>query len=293
MSDTQHKHIPVLLDAVMGALGDIQGKTIVDCTFGAGGYSRAFLARGANVIAFDRDPNVVADADVLRREYGDRFTFVPRPFSNIAELDMQVDAIVFDLGISSMQIDIAERGFSFRYDAPLDMRMEQNGLTAAQLIEQMSVTELADVLRNYGDVKKANLLARAIKVAHPQTTFELRDLIHNPKDVAPVFQALRIAVNDEMGELERALACVPNLLVAGGKCICVTFHSAEDRIVKNTFRAWTTVPGDPRMPVVACAPFKLIKTALPTDAELENNSRARSAHMRGVIKNEDDDETKA
>lgn len=293
MTDTQHKHIPVLLDAVMGALGDIQGKTIVDCTFGAGGYSRAFLARGANVIAFDRDPNVVADADVLRREYGDRFTFVPRPFSNIAELDMQVDAIVFDLGISSMQIDIAERGFSFRYDAPLDMRMEQNGLTAAQLIEQMSVTELADVLRNYGDVKKANLLARAIKVARPQTTFELRDLIHNPKDVAPVFQALRIAVNDEMGELERALACVPNLLVAGGKCICVTFHSAEDRIVKNTFRAWTTVPGDPRMPVVACAPFKLIKTALPTDAELENNSRARSAHMRGVIKNEDDDETKA
>lgn len=293
MTDTQHKHIPVLLDAVMGALGDIQGKTIVDCTFGAGGYSRAFLARGANVIAFDRDPNVVADADVLRREYGDRFTFVPRPFSNIAELDTQVDAIVFDLGISSMQIDIAERGFSFRYDAPLDMRMEQNGLTAAQLIEQMSVTELADVLRNYGDVKKANLLARAIKVARPQTTFELRDLIHNPKDVAPVFQALRIAVNDEMGELERALACVPNLLVAGGKCICVTFHSAEDRIVKNTFRAWTTVPGDPRMPVVACAPFKLIKTALPTDAELENNSRARSAHMRGVIKNEDDDETKA
>lgn len=297
MTDTQHKHIPVLLDAVMGALGDIQGKTIVDCTFGAGGYSRAFLARGANVIAFDRDPNVVADADVLRREYGDRFTFVPRPFSNIAELDTQVDAIVFDLGISSMQIDIAERGFSFRYDAPLDMRMDNSEkeqiFTAAELIENSSVSEIADILRNYGDVKKANLLARAIKVARPQTTFELRDLIHNPKDVAPVFQALRIAVNDEMGELERALACVPNLLVAGGKCICVTFHSAEDRIVKNTFRAWTTVPGDPRMPVVACAPFKLIKTALPTDAELENNSRARSAHMRGVIKNEDDDETKA
>ena len=287
MTITQ-KHIPVLLDAVLDALGDVQGKTIIDCTFGAGGYSRAFLDRGANVIAFDRDPNVVADADALRREYGDRFTFVPRAFSNIAELEMPVDAIVFDLGISSMQIDIAERGFSFRYDAPLDMRMDNREkeqiLTAAQLIENLSVSEIADILRNYGDVKKANILARAIKDAHPQTTFELRDLIHNPRDIAPVFQALRIAVNDEMGELERALACVPNLLVAGGKCICVTFHSLEDRIVKNTFRTWTTAPGDPRMPTVVRAPFKLIKTALPTDAELENNSRARSAHMRGVIK---------
>ena len=289
MTQTQ-KHIPVLLGAVLDALGDIKGKTVVDCTFGAGGYSRAFLDRGANVIAFDRDPNVVADADALRREYGDRFTFVPRPFSNIVDLDEPVDAIVFDLGISSMQIDIAERGFSFRYDAPLDMRMEQSGMTAAELIENSSVSEIVNILRNYGDVKKANILARAIKDARPKTTFELRDLIHNPRDIAPVFQALRIAVNDEMGELERALACVPNLLVAGGKCICVTFHSLEDRIVKNTFRTWTTAPGDPRMPVVARAPFGLIKTALPADAELENNSRARSAHMRGVIKNGGADE---
>lgn len=289
MTQTQ-KHIPVLLGAVLDALGDIQGKTVIDCTFGAGGYSRAFLDRGANVIAFDRDPNVVADADALRREYGDRFTFVPRPFSNIVDLDEPVDAIVFDLGISSMQIDNAERGFSFRYDAPLDMRMEQSGMGATELIESLSVAELADVLKNYGDVKKANILARAIKDACPKTTFALRDLIHNPRDVAPVFQALRIAVNDEMGELERALAVVPRLLVAGGKCICVTFHSLEDRIVKNTFRVWTTAPGDPRMPTVARAPFDLIKTALPTDMELENNSRARSAHMRGVIKNGGADE---
>lgn len=282
---TTQKHIPVLLGAVLDALGDIQGKTVVDCTFGAGGYSRAFLGRGANVIAFDRDPNVVADANAMLGEFGDRFKFIPQPFSSIADLEQSVDAIVFDLGISSMQIDIPERGFSFRADAALDMRMEQNGLTAAQLIEQMSVTELADVLRNYGDVKKANILARAIKDARPQTTFGLRDLIHNPKDVAPVFQALRIAVNDEMGELERALAHVPGLLVPGGKCVCVTFHSLEDRIVKNTFRSWTIAPGDPRMPVVAVAPFSLIKAAVPTDAELEHNPRARSAHMRGVIKN--------
>ena len=278
------KHIPVLLNPVLDALGDVSGKTIVDCTFGAGGYTRAFLSRGANVIAFDRDPNVVTDVMAIQAEYGDRFTFVPLPFSHISDLESTVDAIVFDLGISSMQIDIAERGFSFRMDAPLDMRMESNGVTAAQLIEQKSVSELADILRNYGDVKKANILARAMKDALPQTTFELRDLIHNPRDVAPVFQALRIAVNDEMGELERALAVVPGLLVAGGKCICVTFHSLEDRIVKNTFRAWTTAPGDPRMPMVMRAPFELMRAVVPSDTELGNNPRARSAHMRGVVK---------
>ena len=286
---TTQKHIPVLLGAVLSALGDVQGKTIVDCTFGAGGYSRAFLERGANVIAFDRDPNVVVDANALGGEFGNRFKFIPQPFSNIGDLEQSVDAIVFDLGISSMQIDIPERGFSFRADAPLDMRMDNREkeqiLTAAQLIESLSVAEIADILRNYGDVKKANILARAIKDACPQTTFELRNLIHNPKDVAPVFQALRIAVNDEMGELERALARVPDLLVSGGKCSCVTFHSLEDRIVKNTFRTWTTAPGDPRLPVVGTAPFIQIKTAVPTESELEHNPRARSAHMRGVIKN--------
>ena len=278
------KHIPVLLGAVLDALGDISGKTVVDCTFGAGGYSRAFLERGANVIAFDRDPNVVPDADALHAEYGERFAFVSAPFSEISGLDKMVDAVVFDLGISSMQIDEGARGFSFRMDAPLDMRMESRGMTAAQLIETVSVGELADILRNYGDVKKANVLARVIKDAMPKTTFALRDLIHNPKDVAPVFQALRIAVNDEMGELERALAVVPDLLALGGKCVCVTFHSLEDRIVKNIFRSWTVAPGDPRLPVVANAPFVAMKTVVPDAAELENNPRARSAHMRGVIK---------
>lgn len=278
------KHIPVLLDAVLDALGDVSGRTIVDCTFGAGGYSRAFLARGARVIAFDRDPNVVGDANTLSAEYKGRFNFVPAPFSNISDIEEPVDDIVFDLGISSMQIDVADRGFSFRMDAPLDMRMSVDGMTAAELIESLSVPDLAEVLRNYGDVKKANILARAIKEVRPKTTFELRDLIHNPRDIAPVFQALRIAVNDEMGELERALNAVPGVLKCGGRCICVTFHSLEDRIVKSTFRSWITAPGDPRMPVVARAPFELIRTALPDEAELENNSRARSAHMRGVVK---------
>ena len=278
------KHIPVLLDSVLNALGDIAGKTIVDCTFGAGGYSRAFLARGANVIAFDRDPNVISDANAMIAEFGERFQFIPQTFSHISEQECHIDAIVFDLGISSMQIDIASRGFSFRMDAPLDMRMSETGMTASDLIENTNVTDLAEILRTYGDVKKAGLLARVIKDARPKTTFALRDLIHNPRDVAPVFQALRIAVNDEMGELERALDAVPGLLKSGGKCICVTFHSLEDRIVKNTFRKWTTALGDPRMPVLAPAPFELIKAETPSDVELENNSRARSAHMRGVIK---------
>lgn len=279
------KHIPVLLDAVLNALGDIKDKHIVDCTFGAGGYTRAFLARGAMVTAFDRDSNVLIDVDDVRAQYGDRFNFIPSAFSVIADLDAKFDAIVFDLGISSMQIDNGERGFSFRMDAPLDMRMDtKNLMPARQLIENASVAELADILRNYGDVKNATNLARAIKNAAPQTTFELRDLIHNPRDIAPVFQALRIAVNDEMGEIERALAAVPEHLVCGGKCICVTFHSIEDRIVKNQFRKWTTTPGDPRMPVVENAPFTEIKTVLPSKMELDNNSRARSAHMRGVIK---------
>ena len=218
------KHIPVLLDAVIDALGDIDGRTIIDATFGAGGYSRAFLMRGARVIAFDRDPNVAADAESLATEFAGRFEFVPRPFSDIAEMTGTYDAIVFDLGISSMQIDVAARGFSFRGDGPLDMRMSGVGASAADLIRDLSVGELAQILRDYGDVKKSSILARAIKDAAPKTTFELKNLIHNPRDVAPVFQALRIAVNDEMGELTRALAAVPERLVVGGKCICVTFH---------------------------------------------------------------------
>ncbi len=278
------KHIPVLLGAVMDTLGDVQGKRILDATFGAGGYSRAFLAAGANVTAFDRDPNVVADAEKLRDEFGDRFIFIPRPFATMAELDEKFDAVVFDLGISSMQIDVANRGFSFRSDAPLDMRMSESGLSAAELIANSSANALADILRTWGDVKHAGGLARAIKQATPKTTFELKNLIHNPRDVAPVFQALRMAVNDEMGQLQAALSVVPDLLTDGGMCVCVTFHSIEDRVVKNTFREWTTAPGDPRLPVLTPAPFQQLKTILPSDEELENNPRAHSAHMRAVIK---------
>lgn len=278
------KHIPVLLNAVINALGDVKDKVIVDATFGAGGYSRAFLQAGANVVAFDRDPSVLEDVKILSDEFGDRFKFVPCPFSAITELDGKYDAFVFDLGISSMQIDIPERGFSFRENAPLDMRMSLSGMTAAELIENSSTEDLAKILRDYGDIKKAGILAKAMKNAVPKTTLELKQLIYRPGDIAPVFQALRIAVNDELGELTKALNIVPEKLNVGGKCICVTFHSIEDRIVKDTFRQWTTPAGDPRIPNVMPAPFSMIKTVTPSDDELENNSRARSAHMRGVIK---------
>lgn len=279
------KHIPVLLTSVMDALGpDTQGMRIIDATFGAGGYSRAFLDAGAIVTAFDRDPNVVADAMAMHQEYGDRFTFIASPFDALADLPDVYDAIVFDLGISSMQIDTGARGFSFRFDGPLDMRMGQSGQTAAELIAASTDAELARIFQNYGDVPHAHGLARIVRAARPTTTFQLRDLISNPRDIAPVFQALRIAVNDEMGQLTRALAAVPGHLKAGGKCLAVTFHSLEDRIVKNTFREWTTAPGNPHMPTVAPAQFTSLRAVTPTQTEVELNPRARSAHMRGVIK---------
>ena len=278
------KHIPVLLSSVLKALGDIENKTIIDCTFGAGGYSKAFLARGAKVIAFDRDPNVVPDAEKLAQQYCDKFQFFQQPFSNISQLDLTVDAVVFDLGISSMQIDVAQRGFSFRFDAPLDMRMGSNGITAAEYLENTDVAEISRILREYSDMKMSGILARIIKDALPKTTFELRNLINNPHDWAPVFQAFRIAVNDEIGEIERAMAAVPRLLNDGGKCLCVSFHSLEDRIIKNIFREWSTPPGDPHLPTVVEAPFELMKVVEPSDSEIALNTRARSAHMRGVIK---------
>ena len=280
------KHIPVLLNDVINVLGDIRGRTIVDCTFGAGGYSGAFLEAGANVIAFDRDDNVVSDAEILKQKYGDRFRFIHAAFSELNMLSAdEFDDVVFDLGVSSMQIDDGKRGFSFRFDGPLDMRMDTKlKVNAADLIKNCSVDELADILYKYGDLKKSKLLATVLKQNMPSTTFQLRDLIKNPKDIAPVFQALRIAVNDEMGQIESALTCVHNLLSSGGRCLCVTFHSLEDRIVKNAFRQWTSVSGDPRLPNTTKPDYRMLKVYKPSESELENNPRARSAHLRGVEK---------
>jgi 16S rRNA (cytosine1402-N4)-methyltransferase len=275
-------HTPVLLPRVLETLGNIRGRTIVDATFGAGGYSRAFLERGAKVIAFDRDPSVLLFAGELKKEHGDDFRFINEPFSHILDIGSQASDIVFDFGVSSMQIDSPERGFSWRFDAPLDMRMG-GGESAAELIEKSSAEELARILREYGDVGKAAAIARAIKKMPPKTTGELRELVFNPGDVAPVFQALRIAVNDELGEIERALDAVSALLPDGGACVCVTFHSLEDRIVKQKFREWATPAGDPRLPQKP-APFAILKTFRPDESELAANPRARSSHLRAVRK---------
>lgn len=279
-------HISVLLGKVIETLGDVNGKTVIDATFGAGGYSRALLENGANVIAFDRDPSVKKFADKLGSDFGNKFEFINSEFSTMTDLEKQFDAIVFDFGVSSMQIDTPERGFSWRFDAPLDMRMcNSKNITAADLIQNSSEQELVKIFRDYGDLKKANIIARVLKQKLPKTTYELRNLIFNPNDVAPVFQSLRITVNDEMGEIDRALNnAVPNLLKPGGICICVTFHSLEDRLVKTIFRKWTTAPGDPRLPSNNPAPFKLLKTFRPDDSELTANSRSRSAHLRAVQK---------
>jgi 16S rRNA (cytosine1402-N4)-methyltransferase len=363
------EHIPVLLDKVLETFGDVRGRVVIDATFGAGGYSRAFLGRGAKVIAFDRDPSVTPFAEELRKQYGDDFIFINAPFSHISYFVSHVSCpmphitdIVFDLGISSMQIDTPDRGFSWRFDAPLDMRMSapsdishpiggsgrkatpsdisppiggggrkatpsdisppiggsgrkaapsdisppiggewprsgRGGGSAAELIEQLSMGQIAEILRDYGDMKNATGLARKIKSALPRTTFQLKDLISNPKDVAPVFQALRIAVNDELGEIERALNEVPALLPSGGICACVTFHSIEDRLVKNIFREWTARVGDPHIPSpVSCeeisnaakkeggGDFISLKTFRPDAVEMEKNPRARSSHLRAVRK---------
>lgn len=280
------KHVPVLLDSVLKSLGDIRGRTIVDCTFGAGGYTRAFLDLGAKVIAFDRDQSVIQDAEQIKSEYGDRFVFINSAFSDINKLlPDDFNDVVFDLGVSSMQIDNGERGFSFRYDAPLDMRMDNNlKFNAIDLIKNKTVPELANILYEYGDIKKSHMFAELLKQNLPQTTFQLRDLIKNPRDIAPIFQALRIAVNDEMGQIKSALMYVHDTLRPGGRCICVTFHSIEDRFVKNTFRQWTDVGGDPRLPDVKNAEYKLLKVFTPSDSEISKNPRARSAHMRGVEK---------
>ncbi|MDR1027533.1 MAG: 16S rRNA (cytosine(1402)-N(4))-methyltransferase RsmH [Rickettsiales bacterium] len=279
-------HIPVLLDKVLLTLGEVEGRTIVDATFGAGGYSRAFLERGARVIAFDRDPNVAKFADEFLQKYPGQFQFINAPFSEIAAHATGATDIVFDFGVSSMQIDSPTRGFSWRFDSPLDMRMDPTrGPTAEDIIDRMTADELKDLLHKYTNVNKAGQMARAIKGSRPRTTHQLRAVIYNPRDVAPIFQALRIAVNDEIGEIERAVASVPAILPAGGKCVAITFHSGEDKIVKDAFREWTRTPGDPSMPAPGpAAPFRLLESFKPSDAEIKSNPRSRSSHLRAVEK---------
>ncbi|AIT06528.1 16S rRNA methyltransferase [Sphingomonas taxi] len=292
MSDAPH--IPVLLDEVVAALAPAPGERIVDATFGAGGYTRAILATGAQVVAFDRDPDAIAAG---RAANIPGLTLVHSDFSALeAALDAPVDGLTMDIGVSSMQLDQAERGFSFQSDGPLDMRMSQEGASAADFLNTAEEEAIADILYHYGDEPKSRRVARAIVAARPLTrTSELANVVrkalghrpHDKKDPATrTFQAIRIHVNRELGELADGLAAAERVLKPGGRLAIVTFHSLEDRLVKRFLRDRSgNAPGGSRhLPQAAAgiAPsFEAVGRAVRAgEAEVARNPRARSATLR-------------
>lgn len=301
MENTQH--IPVLLDEVVDCLDCQKGGVYIDGTFGAGGYTRAILEAHpeTRVIGFDRDPNAMETGLVMEGRYPNRFSFIHDCFGNMAShLDEPVDGIVLDLGVSSMQIDEPERGFSFRLDGPLDMRMGQVGKSAKDYVNALSEKELADILFTYGEEKASRRIASAIvqeRIEHPiVTTAQLANIVHSvmprPKDGSDsamrTFQALRIYVNDELGELERALDASVHLLKPGGRLVVVSFHSLEDRLVKNFLiqNSNAHVHQNRYAPnMKSDAGLFTILTRKPIvagSAELSRNPRAHSAKLRAA-----------
>ncbi|MDP2130996.1 MAG: 16S rRNA (cytosine(1402)-N(4))-methyltransferase RsmH [Erythrobacter sp.] len=298
-------HIPVLLDEVIAAIQPAPGMTIIDATFGAGGYTRALLDAGAQVHAFDRDPDAIAAGQVMVAHYQGHLALHPARFSamrdELARLGIaQVDAVVMDIGVSSMQLDQGDRGFAFMHDGPLDMRMSRDGESAADFLNTADEEAIANVLYRYGEERQSRRVARAIVAARPlATTGELARVVrralghkpHDKKDPATrTFQAVRIHVNDELGELEAGLAAAEALLGEGGVLAVVSFHSLEDRIVKHFLRERSgagrsvsrhlpgEIPGPP--PTFA----NLSKGIRPTEAELARNPRARSSTLRHAIR---------
>jgi 16S rRNA (cytosine1402-N4)-methyltransferase len=235
------KHIPVMLDEAMRALEPAKGKSFVDATFGAGGHSRALLAAGAEVIALDRDPFTERAARIAESE-NPALSFHLAPFSRMGEIvQKEVDGVLLDLGVSSMQIDQAERGFSFRFDGPLDMRMDPGaGKSAADIVNHADEAELARILAEYGDVRRARATARKIASARPLGTTRDLAAICGEKEKAQIFQAIRIAVNGELAEISAGIAASAKILKRGGRLAVITFHSIEDRTVKNLLRPRAT-----------------------------------------------------
>ncbi len=299
--DPRGQHLPVLLDAVVDALQPRDGCRIVDATFGAGGYARALLAAGASVLGIDRDPDVTEFARELEREFAGRFLFVPGSFSDLEKIAVArgfgpVQGVVLDIGVSSMQLDRAERGFSFLREGPLDMRMGQEGTSAADLINGLDERALSDILFAYGEEKRARRIAAAIVAARREksvkTTLELARIIENAVGRRPgmhhpatrSFQALRIAVNREMDQLVEGLFAAERLLPAGGVLAVVTFHSLEDRIVKRFFdvrkSAGTVSRHMPRAEAEKHRWQEIAKPARARKSEIEANPRARSATLR-------------
>ncbi|KIU27972.1 16S rRNA methyltransferase [Sphingomonas melonis] len=295
---TDAPHIPVLLDEVVAALAPAPGEVMVDATFGAGGYTRAILKTGATVIAFDRDPDAIREGRAAGIE---GLTLVHSDFSAMeAAIDAPVDGLTMDIGVSSMQLDQAERGFSFQSDGPLDMRMAQDGPSAADFLNTADEEAIADVLYQYGDEPKSRRVARAIVAARPLTrTGELAAVVrkalghrpHDKKDPATrTFQAIRIHVNRELGELADGLAAAERLLKPGGRLAVVTFHSLEDRMVKRFLRerSGNTPGGSRHLPQAGAtrAPsFATVGRGIRAgEAELARNPRARSATLRTAIR---------
>jgi len=297
------RHIPVLLAEVLEALAPNAGDVIIDGTFGAGGYTKAILDSGASVVAIDRDPDAIAAGKALETQSQGRLRLVQAPFSSLAEQVGEADGVVLDIGVSSMQLDQAERGFSFRTDGPLDMRMAQAGPSAADIVNRLKAGDLARIFGFLGEERHAGRIARMIEARREKKPFErtldLADAIEThigraPKDkihpATRVFQALRIYVNDELGELAKALIAAEKVLKPGGRLAVVTFHSLEDRIVKRFIadRA-DAAAGSRHMPEAQArtATFQKLGGGItPGDAEVAQNPRARSARLRAAIRTE-------
>lgn len=310
-------HVPVLLSEMLACLAPKDGETFIDGTFGAGGYSRAILqAAHCRVIAIDRDPGARERAAALEKEFPGRFTLTPGRFGEMDELARtarafptgagdcapRVDGVVLDIGVSSMQLDEAERGFSFMADGPLDMRMGVDGPSAADVVNETDDEELADILYQLGEEHRSRAVARAIAKVRAEKPFErtreLADVVarvlgrgkpgHHP--ATRTFQALRIFVNDELGELARGLAAAERILKPGGRLVVVTFHSLEDRIVKRFLaeRAGKQAQGSrhrPEISIKSNAPsFRIVNRSplTPSKGEQEANPRSRSARLRAA-----------
>jgi 16S rRNA (cytosine1402-N4)-methyltransferase len=305
---TTEGHVPVMLPEVLATLGPQDGATYLDATFGGGSYARAILeaAPGCTVFAIDRDPDAIARGAALAQAFAGRLHLVEGRFGDMLSLLRDrgitaLDGVVMDLGVSSFQLDQAERGFSFRADGPLDMRMEKSGPSAAELVNSLPERELADIIFRFGEERFARRIARTIVARRAEapftTTADLAALVRRavPRDPSGIdgatrsFQALRIAVNDELGEVERGIAAAMELLAPGGRLVVVAFHSLEDRIVKQAMAAASGRGGASRHDPAALSgrakpAFHLLtpRAMRPQDAECSANPRARSARLRGI-----------
>lgn len=307
------KHIPVMVDPVMNTLAPNEKGTYIDGTFGAGGYTERILKKSHCVIAFDRDPDAIARGEDLKKKYGDHLVLIHGTYGTMdQEIKKRnlglVDGVVLDLGVSSPQLDEAHRGFSFQKEGPLDMRMSKTGKTAADVVNTLSEKDLAHILWSYGDETKSRAIARAIiqrRQATPlKTTTDLREAVYSvcgpkkPQDktdpATKTFQAIRIFINDEMEELRKGLEAAKNVLAPHGRLVVVTFHSLEDRMVKNFIRnnshnrprasryVSSLLDATDSRDVVFVDFSK--KALLPSKEEVAQNPRARSAQLRWAVK---------